>query len=59
MSKGRRSTEPYAVIDPGAVEELIGGDGWYISFVSTQTETLSGALEGIGTFTLPKVDARK
>ena len=57
MSRGRRSIQPYAVIDPGAVEELIGGDGWYISFVSTQTETLSGALEGMGTFTLPKVDA--
>ena len=57
MSRGRRSIQPYAVIDPGAVEELIGGDGWYISFISTQTETLSGALEGMGTFTLPKVDA--
>ena len=57
MSRGRRSIQPYAVIDPGDVEELVAGDGWYISFVSTQTETLPGALEGMGTFTLPKVDA--
>ena len=57
MSRGRSSVQPYAVIDPGAVEELIGGDGWHISFISTQTETLSGALEGMGTLTLPKVDA--
>ena len=57
MSRGRRNIQPYAVIDPGAVEELIGGDGWYITYISTQTETLSGALEGMGTLTLPKVDA--
>ena len=57
MSQGRRSNQPYAVIDPGAVEELIGGDGWYINYISTQTETLTGALEGMGTLTLPKVNA--
>ena len=27
MSQGRRSKQPYAVIDPGAEEELIGRDG--------------------------------
>ena len=57
MSRGRPSRQPYAVIDPGAEEELIGGDGWHIVYVSGQTTSLSGAIEGMGSITLPKIDA--
>ena len=56
-SSGRRTRQAYTVVDTGAVEELVGGIGWHILHVSNKTETLSGALEGMGTRTLPKVDA--
>ena len=57
MSLGRPNKQPYAVIDPGAEEELIGGDGWRIVYVTGQTTSLSGAIEGMGSITLPKIDA--
>ena len=57
MSAGRCNPEPYAVIDPGATEDLVGGLGWRISFVSNQVEILCGALTGMGTKALPIVDA--
>ena len=57
MSRGRSSRQPYAVIDPGAEEEMIGGLGWCVLYKSDQTESLSGPIEGMGTMRLPKVDA--
>ena len=57
ISRGRATKSPYAVIDPGATEDLVGGLGWRIIHVSKRTETLSGAVNGMGTVTLPKVDA--
>ena len=56
-SEGRCAPDPYAVIDPGATEDLVGGLGWRISYISNQVEILSGALTGIRTKALPKVDA--
>ena len=57
MSRGRTRRQPYAVIDPGADEELIGGDGWFILHVSGHSTPVHGAIEGMGSITLPKVDA--
>ena len=57
ISRGRPRRQPYAVIDPGAEEELIGGDGWHIVYVSGQTTSLAGAIEGMGSITLPNIDA--
>ena len=57
MSTGSAMKQPYAVIDSGAEEDLVGGRGWYIQYISDQTETLNGALSGMGSITLPKVDA--
>ena len=59
MGKSRRSTTrlPIAVIDPGTAEDLVGGVGWWVVYVSRQTEALADALNGTGTITLSKVDA--
>lgn len=57
MSGGRKSHPTYTVIDPGAEQDLIGGTGWHILHFSDQSEPLSGALAGMGTQVLPKVDA--
>ena len=58
ISRGRTVKQPYyAVIDPGAAEDLVGGLGWQVTFISRRTETVAGALNGMGTITLPKVDA--
>jgi len=57
MSNGRKTLLPYAVIDPGAEQDVIGGVGWHIMHFSDESETLSAALDGMGTAVLPKVDA--
>ena len=57
ISRGRTTRPPYAVIYPGATEDLVGGLGWRIVHVSKRTETLLGAISGMGSVTLPKVDA--
>ena len=57
MSSGRRIIPPYAVIDPGAEEDLVGGVGWYIRHISDSSQTLNGAIDGMGSITLPRVDA--
>ena len=57
MSRGSTRHSSYAVIDPGADKELIGGIGWHILHFSDKSETLSGALEGMGSSVLPSVDA--
>ena len=48
MSRGRTLHPPYAVIDPGAEKEVIGGVGWHIIHFSDRSEALSGALTGMG-----------
>ena len=57
MSKGRKTIQAYAVIDPGAEQDLIGGIGWQIMHFSDKSDVLQGALEGMGTKVLPLVDA--
>ena len=57
ISRGRTTRQPYAVIDPGATEDLVGGQGWRIVHISNRTETLVGAINGMGSVTLPKADA--
>jgi hypothetical protein len=57
MSKGSTRHPPYAVIDPGAEKEVIGGVGWHILHFSDKSESLSGALAGMGNKVLPSVDA--
>ena len=57
MSKSRIRHPPYAVIDPGAEREVIGGVGWRILHFSDKSESLSGALAGMGSESLPSVDA--
>ena len=57
ISRGRSTEPPYAVIDPGATEDLIGGVGWHIVHISQRHEVLRGAIDGMGTIALPKVDA--
>jgi hypothetical protein len=53
ISSGRRTIPPYAVIDPGAEEDLVGGVGWYIRHISDSNQTLNGAIDGMGSITLP------
>ena len=57
ISRGRSTEPPYAVIDPGATEDLIGCVGWHIVHISQRHEVLRGAIDGMGTIALPKVDA--
>ena len=57
MSRGSSRFPPYAVIDPGAEKEVIGGVGWKILHFSDRSEALNGALAGMGTEVLPTVDA--
>ena len=67
ISRGRSTEPPYAVIDPGATEylvidpgateDLIGGVRWHIVHDSQRYEVLRGAIDGMGTIALPKVDA--
>ena len=58
MSRGSTRHPPYAVIDPGAERDVIGGVGWRVLHFSDKSETLSGALVGMGTSNvLPSVDA--
>ena len=57
MFAGCCNIKPYTLIDTGATEDLVGGLGWRISFVSHQVEILSGALTGMGNKPLPIVDA--
>ena len=57
MSRGSTRQLPYAVIDPGAEREVIGGVGWRILHFSDKSESLSGALTGMGCQVLPSVDA--
>ncbi len=58
MSKSQIRHPPYAVIDPGAEREVIGGVGWRILHFSVKSESLrSGALAGMGSESLPSVDA--
>ena len=49
----RPSTQPYAVIDPGAETDLIGGLGWHVLYLSDDSEQLTGALSGMGARVLP------
>ena len=57
MSRGSSRYPPYAVIDPGAEMEVIGGVGWRILHFPQKSETLNGALTGMGSEVLPTVDA--
>ncbi len=57
MSKSQIRHPPYAVIDPGAKREVIGGVGWQILHFFDKSESLSGALAGMGSESLPSVDA--
>ena len=57
MSKGSTRHSTYAVIDPGAEKEIVGGVGWHILHFSDQSEPLSGGLKGMGSVVLPIVDA--
>ena len=56
MSTGHRQPEPYAVLDSGATVDMIGGLGWKILRVTSQKELLTGAIDGMGSCVLPKVD---
>ena len=56
MSAGYRQPEPCTVLDSGATSDLIGGLGWKIVRITSQRELLSGALDGMGTCVLSKVD---
>jgi hypothetical protein len=53
MSSGSRNVRPYAVFDPGAEEDLVGGVGWYIRHISDSIQTLNGVIDGMGSITLP------
>lgn len=59
MSRGRQPVkQPVAIIDSGAAEDLVGGVGWRILHESkTRRQILEGAVAGMGTVVLPKVDA--
>ena len=57
MSGGRSRHQPYAVIDPGAEQDRIGGIGCTILHFSNEFEPLTGLLQNMGTTMLPKVDA--
>ena len=57
ISRGRARKSPYAVVDPGADMEIIGGVGWHVLHFSERTEILNGALEGMGSSVLPTADA--
>lgn len=56
MSRGRNTQPTYAVIDPGAEQDHVG-DGWRVVHLSESTETLRGALDGMGSVVMHKVDA--
>ena len=49
ISGGPKTHQPYAVIDPGAEQDLIGGVGWQILHFSDLSEPLQGPSKGIGT----------
>ena len=57
MSRGSVRHPSYAVIDPGAEKEVVGGVGWRILHFSDKSESLNGPLAGIGSSVLPSVDA--
>ena len=57
MSRGTIVRPSFAVIDTGAEMEVIGGVGWKVLHFSDKSETLGGALSGMGTEVLPSVDA--
>ena len=57
MSLGSIRHPPYAVINPGAEREVVGGVGWHIIHFSDKSESLNGALTGMGSEVLPSVDA--
>eukprot|EP00957_Ditylum_brightwellii_P028407 2145044-Ditylum_brightwellii.AAC.1 len=57
MSNGCNRRQSCAVIDPGAEEELIRGNGLHILHYSQKTKTLAGAIKGMGQLVLSKVDA--
>ena len=57
MSTKSKVVPPYAVINPGAKKEILGGLGWYILHFSDKSESLNGALSGMGSEILPSVDA--
>jgi hypothetical protein len=56
ISKGRTCKPTYAVIDSGADQDHVG-NGWRIVHISRSMETLVGALDGMGSVSLHKVDA--
>ena len=57
ISRGSVNVPPYAVIDPGAEKEVVGGVGWRILHFSDKSESLNGPLAGMGNSVLPTVDA--
>ena len=56
ISKGRNTKPTYAVIDQGAEQDLVGC-GWRVVHFSSRCQKLDGALQGLGSVTLQKVDA--
>ena len=57
MSDGHRQSEPYVVLDSGISSDMVGGIGWKIIQVTSDKQLLIGAIEGMGTYVLPRVDA--
>ena len=57
MSKCCNKLSPFAVIGPGSEMEVIGGVGWQVLHFSDKSETLRGALNGMGGEVLQPVDA--
>ena len=57
MSRGCTRNSPYVVVDPGADTEVIGGVRWHTLHFSDKSETLNGALEGMGSTVLLSADA--
>ena len=57
MTKGCTRHSPYAVIDPGAERDVVGGVGWHILHFSDQSKPLNGGLKGMGSIVLPVVNA--
>ena len=55
MSKSCTRHQSYAVIDPGADMEVIGGVGWHALHFSDKSERLGGALEGMESEVLPSM----
>ena len=57
MSNEHRRSAAYAVLESGASSDMIGGLGWKIMQVTSDKQLLIGAIEGMGTCVLPRVDA--